>query len=139
MDLVKIGKARDLFRKSEKAKKALIDAFGQGAAENDIRTFLPLIKEITAFCEREDSEIILIDGVISSLLRDKRPSSDDAMTILDILDECQRDLKNYIVEKMYLPGPKSREFTDYYKAISEYAKNKEESTRKKRKAFHVPK
>lgn len=133
MDLVKIGKARDLFRKSEKAKKALIDAFGQGMARNDTKTFLLLIKEITAFCEREDSEIILINGVISSLLRDKRPSSEDVMIILGILDECQRDLKNYIVEKMYLSGPKSKEFTEYYTAISEYAKNKEESTREKRK------
>ena len=132
MDLMKIGKARDLFRKSEKAKKALIDAFGQGMVAKDTKNLLFLTKEIAAFCEREDTEITLIDGVISSLLREKKPASEDVIMILDILDGCQRDLKNYIVEKMYLSGPKSKEFTEYYTAISEYVKKKEENTRKEK-------
>ena len=132
MDLVKIGKARDLLMKSEKAKKALVDASGQEKVTEDTKTFLVLMKEIAAFCEREEAEITQIDGVISTLMRNKNPASEDVIMILDILNGCQRDLKNYIEEKMRLSGPKSREFTEYYTAISEYVKKKEESTRDER-------
>ena len=133
MDLVRIGRARDLLMKSEKAKKVLMDTFGQGTVTENTKASLQLIKEIVVFCEREDAEITLVEGIISFFLRNKKPATEDVMRILDILGECQLDLKNYIIEKMYLSGPKSREFTEYYTAISEYVKKREKSTREKRK------
>ncbi|MBU7026154.1 MAG: hypothetical protein HXS48_04355 [Theionarchaea archaeon] len=135
MDLIKIGKASDLLMESEKAKEALIDAFGQGTVADDIRDNLLLIQEIAEFCEREKMEIALVEGVISSLQRDRKPATEDVMKILDMLSECQRDLKNYINEKAHLSSPKSKEFNEYYSAISEYVRMKEESTRKQRKEF----
>lgn len=124
MDLMKIGKASDLLMESEKAKEALIDAFGRGTMTDDRRHQLSLIQEIAEFCEREETEIILAERVISSLLENRKPAEEDVTRVLDMLRECQRDLKDYIIEKAHLSAPESKELKEYYSAISEYVRMK---------------
>lgn len=119
MELSRVGKARNLMTQVAKAKEALIDAFGQGMVTEDKRTYLLLIREIAAFCERDEEEITLVEAVISSLLRKRTPATGDVVEVLDILNECKQDLKIYIIEKMHLSDPKPKEFTEYYTAISE--------------------
>lgn len=135
MDLVKVGQARDLLMKSERAKKALIDAFGRGSVASDVRSSLQLIADIAAFCEREEMELLLIDNVISSLMKEMKPSTEDIMKIFDILSQCQQDLKDYIIEKMHLSEPKSGEFVDYYEAISDFVRRKGKNEREIRKKW----
>ena len=65
MDLMKIGKASDLLMESEKAKEALIDVFGQGTVADGRRHQLSLIQELVKFCERDETEITLVEGIIS--------------------------------------------------------------------------
>ncbi|MGC1119865.1 MAG: hypothetical protein WBA22_02125 [Candidatus Methanofastidiosia archaeon] len=129
MDLMKIGQARDLLMKSEKAKKALIDAFGQGTVTNDTCASLQLIVDTVVFCECDEMELLLVESVISSLSKEMRPPTEDVMKILDILSECQHDLKDYIVEKMYLSEPKSEEFYNYYDALSSFVGKREKTER----------
>ncbi|MGD2247143.1 MAG: hypothetical protein PVF58_01970 [Candidatus Methanofastidiosia archaeon] len=133
MDLIKIGKASDLLMESEKAKEALIDVFGEETMPDSRKHQLSLIQELVRFCEREETEITLVEGIISSLLRNRKPAAEDIMRVLDMLSECQRDLKNYIIEKAHLSAPKSKELNEYYSAISEYVRMKEENTREQRK------
>ena len=122
MDLIKIGKASDLLMESEKAKEALIDAFGGGTMTNDRRHQLSLIQELVEFCEREETEITLVEGIISSLLENSKPATEDVMRVLDMLSECQHDLKDYIIKKAHLTAPESQELNEYYTAISEYVR-----------------
>ncbi|MBU7012861.1 MAG: hypothetical protein HXS46_19425 [Theionarchaea archaeon] len=127
MDLTKVGKASEFLMKSEKAKEALIDAFGSGTMKDDIRNRLSLVQEIAEFCERDETEMILVKGVISSFLENRKPTPEDIRETIDILSECQKDLKDYVIEKTHLSSPRSEEFNEYYAAISEYVKAKEES------------
>jgi len=133
MDLIEIGKASDLLMESEKAKEALIGAFSQGAVVDNRRHQLLLIQEIAEFCERGETEITLVEGIIFSLMENRKPTAEDVMKVLNMLSECQRDLKDYVIERAHLSAPKSKEFDEYYSAISEYVKMKEESTGKQRK------
>ena len=125
MDLMKIGKASNLLMESEKAKEALIEAFGQRTVTDNTRNHLLLIQEIVVFCEREEMEITLVEGIISSLTRGVKPAAEDLRRILNMLSECQCDLKDYIIEKSHISAPKSEEFNEYYSAITEYVKRKE--------------
>jgi hypothetical protein len=131
MDLIKIGKASDLLMESEKVKEALIDAFNRGIMTDDRRHQLSLIQELVEFCEREETEITLVEGIILSLLENRKPPAGDVMSVLDILSECQRDLKDYIIEKAHLSAPESKELNEYYTAISEYVRMKEENMKEK--------
>lgn len=124
MDLMKIGKASDLLMESEKAKEALIDVFGRGTMTDGRRHQLSMIQELVEFCEREEIEITLVEGVISSLLENRKPAAEDVIKVLNMLGECQRDLKDYIIEKADLSAPKSKELNEYYSAISEYVRMK---------------
>lgn len=124
MDLIKMGKASDLLMESEKVKEALIDAFNREIMTDDRRHQLSLIQEVVEFCEREEREITLVEGVILSLLENRNPAEEDVMGVLDILRECQRDLKDYIIEKAHLSAPESKELKEYYAAISEYVRMK---------------
>ena len=133
MDLMKIGKASDLLMESEKAKEALIDVFGQGTVADGRRHQLSLIQELVKFCERDETEITLVEGIISSLLENRKPAAEDVIGVLNVLSECQRDLKDYIIEKAHLSAPKSKELNEYYSAITEYVRMKEESTGEQRK------
>lgn len=133
MDLLRVGKARDLLIKSEKAKKALLDAFSQTRVSDSTKDVLLSIEEIASFCERDDTEITLTRGVIQCLLENLKPATDDVILVLDLLNECQRELEGYIVEKMDLFGPKSEKFTEHYTTISEYIKMKEKDPREQRK------
>jgi hypothetical protein len=126
MDLIKIGKASNLLMESEKAKEALIDVSGGKKITDSRRHQLSLIQELVKFCEREETEITLVEGIISSLLRKRNPAAEDVVRVLDILSECQNNLKNYIIEKAHLSSPKSKELSEYYSAISEYVRIKEE-------------
>lgn len=133
MDLIKIGKASDLLMESEKAKEALIDVFGRETMTDDRRHQLSLIQELVEFCEREETEITLAEGIVSSLLENRKPATEDVIRVLNVLSECQRDLKDYIIEKAHLSAPESKELNEYYSAISEHVRMKEENTREQRK------
>lgn len=133
MDLMKVGKARSFLIESGKIKETLIDAFDKGGATNAMGKLLLSMQEIANFCERDEAEIVLIREITSSLLGNIKPTPRDIREVLDILSECQSDLKNFIVEKMRLSAPKSEKFYEYYSAISKYAKMKEESTKERKK------
>lgn len=61
------------------------------------------VKEILKFCEREETD-----------------------EIVTVLEECQENLKRYIIEKLNLKeARKSKKFREYYKAIDKYVKSKE--------------
>jgi hypothetical protein len=133
MDLLKLEKARNFLMKSEKAEKAFIDVLTQRKLPEELKNKLIFIQELVIFCERDEVEINLVDAVISSLLRNKNPATKDVMKFLEILNECQNELKRFIIEKTHLYAPKTKKFIEYYTAILKYIEMKGKSKKEERK------
>ncbi|MGD2248483.1 MAG: hypothetical protein PVF58_08750, partial [Candidatus Methanofastidiosia archaeon] len=53
--------------------------------------------------------------------------------VIEMLSECQRDLKNFVQENINPSIRNSKEFTEHYSAIAKYIKEKEENIKEKRK------